>query len=197
MKWLQVEWKWTVPNVLSLLRIAVLPLFVVFYLNSDTHPALLWWAGAVLVISGLTDLFDGWIARTFHQISDVGKLLDPLADKLTQLTVVGCLATHYFELVWLAAVCLAKELVQVVGGLLLLHKGDAVRGSRWFGKVATFLFYGVMVAMVAFPDMPDWLRIALVVLVIVAMVAAFVGYLTTYVGARSSLSDTDGASAEN
>jgi len=161
------------------------------YLNSNAHPALLWWAFAVVVVSGLTDLFDGWIARRFNQISEAGKLLDPLADKLTQLTVVICLATQFHELVWLMALCLLKEAAQVIGGLLLLRRGDEVRGSQWFGKICTFVFYSAMAAIVLFDDMPSAVRIGLVVLVGVLMLITFFGYLSTYIGARKALPDKE------
>ena len=182
-----VKWEWTVPNVLSLIRIALLPVFAVLYLASDTRPVLLWWAGALLVLSGLTDLFDGWIARRFNQISEVGKLLDPVADKLTQFTVLVCIATQHVELVSLAVICLIKEVAQAIGGFLLLQRGDVVRGALWFGKVSTVTFYSSMAAIVLFPDMPGWVLISLVVLVALTMLLAFFGYLKTFLGARHAL----------
>ena len=191
MKVINVKWQWTIPNVLSLVRIVLLPVFAVLYLNSVAHPVLLWWSFAVVILSGLTDLFDGWIARRFNQISEAGKLLDPLADKLTQLTVVICLATRFKELVWLMALCLLKEVAQVIGGLLLLHHGDEVRGSQWFGKVCTFVFYAAMAVIVLFDNMPPALRIGLVVLVGVLMLVTFFGYLSTYIGARKALPDKE------
>lgn len=191
MELLNVKWTWTIPNILSLIRMALLPLFAVLYLKSDAQPELLWWAGGVLVLSGLTDLFDGAIARHFNQISEVGKLLDPLADKLTQLTVIVCLSTRFAELVWLMILCLAKEVAQLIGGLLLLRRGDVVRGSLWFGKVSTAVFYGSMAAIVLFPNMPGWLLMALVVLVSLLMLFAFLGYLKTFLGARRALPDKE------
>lgn len=185
---LNIKWRWTIPNILSLLRIALLPVFAVLYLSSRNDSALLLWAGVVVLFSGVTDLLDGWIARRFNQISEAGKLLDPLADKLTQLTVLLCLATRYRELTWLAALCLAKEAAQVVGGLLLLHHGDEVRGSQWFGKVSTFVFYASMAAIVLFDNMHPYVRIGLVVLVSVMMLVTFFGYLQTYLGVRKKLS---------
>ena len=85
----KLRWEWTVPNILSLFRIALIPVLVLTYLSCDD----IWLPASVLVLSGLTDLLDGWIARHFNQISEIGKLLDPIADKLTQFTVVVCLAT--------------------------------------------------------------------------------------------------------
>ena len=187
MKVINVKWEWTVPNVLSLIRIGLLPVFALLYLYSADIPALLGWACVVLLFSGLTDLLDGWIARRFNQISDAGKLLDPLADKLTQLTVVFCLATRYRELVWLTLVCVLKEVAQVIGGMLLLRRGDEVRASQWFGKVSTFVFYTSMAAIVLFDDMPSAVRIGLVVLVSVLMLVVFFGYFRTYLGARKAL----------
>ena len=189
MSLLNVKWEWTIPNILSLIRMALLPVFAVLYLHSDTQPAFLWWAGAILILSGLTDLFDGWIARRFNQISQIGKLLDPVADKLTQFTVLVCLATQYMELVWLAVICLLKEVAQGIGGFLLLRRGDTVRGSQWFGKVSTMVFYSSMAAIVLFPDMPNWVLVSLVVLVSLTMLVAFLGYLKTYLGARRTLPD--------
>ena len=189
MKTLQVKWEWTIPNLLSLIRIGLLPVFALLYLKSTAQPALLWWAGAILVLSGLTDLFDGWIARRFNQISEIGKLLDPVADKLTQFTVLVCLATQYVELVGLAVICLLKEVAQGIGGFLLLRRGDTVRGSQWFGKVSTMVFYSSMAAIVLFPDMPNWVLVSLVVLVSLTMLLAFLGYLRTYLCAHRNLPD--------
>lgn len=188
MKLINVKWEWTIPNVLSLVRIALLPVFAGMYLASAAYPSLLLWSFVVLVISGLTDLFDGWIARRFNQISEAGKLLDPLADKLTQLTVLICLATQYQELLWLVLISFAKELLQLIGGLLLLRRGDEVRGSQWFGKICTFVFYASMAAIVLFEDMLPAIRIALVVLISVLMLITFLGYVRTFLGAKKDLS---------
>ena len=188
MKWINVKWEWTVPNILSLVRIVLLPVFAGLYLASTVYPPLLLWSFVVLILSGLTDLFDGWIARRFNQISEAGKLLDPLADKLTQLTVVLCLATQYHELMWLMLFCFVKEVAQLIGGVLLLRRGDEVRGSKWFGKVCTFVFYVSMAAIVLFENMPTEVRIGLVVLVCLLMLITFLGYLRTFLGAKKELS---------
>lgn len=179
---MKIEFKWTIPNLLSLLRILLLPLFVVLYLHDQIY-----WACAVLVLSGVTDALDGVIARKFNQITDLGKLLDPVADKLTQVTVVICLATRYPELIGLVVICLVKELGQAIGALFLLHRGDEVRGARWFGKVSTFVFYGAMALIVLIEDMPTPLFIGLIVLVSVLMLVAFVGYMKTFIGVRKTL----------
>lgn len=174
---MNIKWVWTIPNVLSLLRMALVPAFAVLYLLSAEHPSLLWWAIGTLVLSGLTDAFDGLIARKCNQISEVGKILDPIADKLTQVTVVLCLAIREPRLWPLLAICAIKEISQAIGAAVLLFvKKSEVQGARWYGKVCTVVFYLVMGLYVLFPTMPGWLFVALGVLVAATMLFAFFHY---------------------
>ena len=185
----RLTFKWNIPNVLSLVRLALLPVFAVLYLNSQAKPELLYWALGVLLLSGLTDMLDGVIARRFNQITEVGKLLDPLADKLTQVAVLVCLAIRNKGLLPLMIICLTKEVLQMIGGWLLLSRKDIIRGSKWFGKVSTFTFYGVMLLIVLWNDMPKGLFAVLVGLVALTMLFSFFNYLRLYFRLR------DGASA--
>jgi len=175
MQILNVTWKWNVPNALSLVRILLVPVFVGLYTAHVDD-----WAFAVLLLSGLTDMCDGWIARRFNQITDCGKLLDPISDKLTQIAVVVSLATRYPELWPLAALCFIKETCQAVGGAIMLKRRCEVRGSKWFGKVSTAVFYGSMLALVLF-DLPHWAVWLLVALAGGCMLVAFVGYLRIFI----------------
>lgn len=176
-----IEFKMTIPNALSFFRILLVPLFAVLYLLSEQTPVLMYWSFGVLLLSGATDLFDGMIARRFNQISELGKLLDPVADKLTQVTVVLCLAIRHTYLVPLLVLCVVKEAAQAVGGLLLLRQGEKIQGARWFGKVSTFAFYGVMALIVLVPDMPRAATVILVGLVAVTMLFAFINYIRMYI----------------
>lgn len=187
MRFFQVEWKMNVPNALSLFRILLLPVFAVLYMMSDAYPPLVFWACGVLVLSGLTDTFDGLIARKFNQITDLGKLLDPLADKLTQLTVVICLTIRYPIILYLLVICLIKELCQVIGGLFLLYRGVEIHGARWFGKVSTFVFYGAMAMIVLWTDMPTGLTIALVAIVAIMMLFAFFNYMRMFFSIKKTM----------
>ncbi len=171
----RLKFVWNIPNVLSLVRIVLLPIFAVLYLNN-----LILWALLVLLLSGLTDLFDGVIARRFNQITEIGKLLDPVADKLTQITVMLCLVMRNAALIPLAIICLVKEVLQAIGGWILLSKNSTIRGSKWFGKVSTFLFYAVMLLIVLWADMPPWLLTALIALVAITMLFSFFKYLQLY-----------------
>lgn len=175
MRILNVTWKWNVPNILSLVRILLVPVFVCLYTAGLDN-----WSFAVLLLSGLTDLSDGWIARRFHQITDCGKLLDPISDKLTQVAVVVSLATRYVELWPLAGLCFIKETCQGIGGVLMLKRQCTVHGSKWFGKLSTAVFYGSMLVLVLF-DLSNTARWLLVALAGGCMLAAFFGYLRVFI----------------
>ena len=190
MRILNVEWKWNIPNALSVARMALIPVFVTLYvLKVDV------WAFAVLLISGLTDVVDGFIARRFNMITDCGKLLDPLSDKLTQVAVVVCLTTRYPELLPLTVLCFVKELSQGIGGVLLLKKNVQAQGARWFGKVSTVLFYTTMLVIVLWYDAlvvsAPWLLWLLVSLVGVSMLIAFIGYLQMFLRIRRDALSAD------
>ncbi len=176
----RLKFEWNIPNTLSLVRLVLIPIFAVLYLKSTTEPSLLYWALAVLLVSGLTDALDGIIARRFNQITEVGKLLDPLADKLTQLAVLVCLAIRYRDLLPLMIICLVKEGLQVIGGILLLSRFDVIRGSKWFGKVSTFTFYAAMLAIVLWGDMPPAVFWILVGIVAATMIFSFFSYLRMF-----------------
>ena len=175
MQILNVTWKWNVPNALSVLRILLVPVFLMLYLTRLDY-----WAFGVLVLSGVTDALDGFIARRYNQITDCGKLLDPISDKLTQVAVVVALATRFDELLPLAALCLVKESCQAIGGAIMLKRQCAVRGSKWFGKVSTVVFYASMSALVLF-DLSGFIRWLLVGLAGGCMLVAFVGYLRIFI----------------
>jgi cardiolipin synthase len=169
----RLKFVWNIPNVLSLVRLALLPVFVVLYFTDHLE-----WAVVALLFSGLTDLFDGMIARRLNQITEIGKLLDPIADKLTQIAVLVCLMIRYNELLPLAVICLTKETLQAIGGWILLSKNATIRASKWFGKVSTFLFYGVMLAIVIWHDtMPPLVLFVLIALVAAMMIFAFFKYI--------------------
>lgn len=177
MQILNVEWKWNVPNALSVLRMALIPVFMTLYLLGLDE-----WAFGVLLVSGLSDCVDGYLARRLNQITDCGKLLDPLSDKLTQVAVVVCLSVRYRELLPLTVLCFVKELCQGIGGVILLRKNTAVRGSMWFGKVSTVVFYVCMLCIVLWHDeMAPWLLIGLVALAGLTTLLAFIGYFYLFI----------------
>ncbi len=179
----------TIPNLLSVIRIALIPVFGVLYYNGNVM-----WAVVVLFISGLTDFFDGKIARKFNQISALGKMLDPVADKLTQITIAivlyltfrGSADATIKAFSWVFLVFLIKEAVMVVGGAIMIAFGLRPCAAEMPGKIATFVFYAVMIVIIAFgPDiglfkafvLPNWLMIALVCISVLLTLVAFGSYI--------------------
>ncbi|MBR0447903.1 MAG: CDP-alcohol phosphatidyltransferase family protein [Clostridia bacterium] len=188
MQILNVRWQWNVPNVLSLIRILLVPVFLVLYLSDRQD-----WAFLTLLVSGVTDVLDGFIARRFNMITDCGKLLDPISDKLTQVAVVIAMATRYAAILPLAALCLLKEACQAVGGVILLKKGCTVHGSKWFGKASTVVFYVCMLVLVLWGDvLPPMAAWALIGVAGLCMLLAFAGYLQMFIQiSRTEISATD------
>lgn len=128
-----------VPNILTILRFLFIPIILYFIFLGN------YILGFVLfTISGITDILDGFIARKFNLISDFGKLMDPLADKLTQISVLATLVIVKIIPAWILAIVIFKELIMVIGASFLYGK-DVVVYSKWYGKLATVLFYVAIV----------------------------------------------------
>ena len=171
----------TVPNILSLVRLVIIPVYAVMYLQADTASDY-YAAGALLALSCLTDLFDGFIARRFRQISTLGKLLDPVADKLTQCTMLLCLASTYPILWSLWALFFVKELFQFIATCWHLKHGQMLDGALMAGKVCTNVLFISTILMVLFPGMSSNLRQGLVMLCALFLLIAFVAYFRAFVG---------------
>lgn len=167
------------PNLLSLLRILLIPPFCILFFTARTVEGYLL-AGSILVLSGVTDMLDGFIARKHDMITDLGKILDPLADKLTQVTVCLCLAVRKKELFILLIFFILKEVVMLAGGLIILHKNHRIEGAKWFGKVNTIVFYAVMIAVISFPMLPQWVVWLMVGCSLTLMFFSFFKYLSCF-----------------
>lgn len=126
----------TVPNAMSVLRILLVPVFAVLYLRGHVAAAVV-----LLVFSGITDMLDGLIARHFNQITDLGKMLDPFADKLTQGVVALCIAIRFPSIRPLLLLFMLKELLMLSCAMVLLKKHKRPCAAKWYGKVATVMFY--------------------------------------------------------
>lgn len=143
---------WTIPNLLSFIRILLIPVFAYLYYNDMKIEAV-----AVLAASGLSDMFDGKIARRFNQISALGKILDPVADKLTQITIAVMLFLDFKSadnkminaFGWVFLVFLIKEGVMIIGGLVMLLMNIRPGAAEIYGKVATTVFYVGMTLIIA------------------------------------------------
>ena len=108
----------------------------------------------LILLSGISDIVDGWIARRFAMVSDFGKILDPVADKLTQAALLVCLLSQY-RLMWaVIAVFTVREIMMIVMGIVSIQKSDEVNSAKWYGKVNTVVLYGVVVLLILFPTIP-------------------------------------------
>lgn len=166
----------TIPNWLSFLRIALIPVFVVLFLKGYVLAAVI-----VMACAAITDLFDGKIARKFNQVSNLGKLLDPIADKLSQMAIVIVLIVTYWDnaIRYLFMFFILKEIIMLLGGAILLSKGMRPTAAEIWGKVATTIFYIGMIILLALgengalcPYLNDFCLPGVVTWIIVAVAAA-------------------------
>ena len=190
----------TIPNILSYFRIALIPVFVfLFYVAYHRHSMGYQYAAvSVLLFSGLTDMLDGWIARKFNQITELGKIVDPLADYLTQFAVVVCLAVVYWPLIPVIALLVIKEISMAVLGVVFLHKGKKLPGAQWYGKVSTGVFYAVMFILLAVPysEMPFECSTILIIISGAWMLFSFMMYVRQYVKMWQEITEERAKKAE-
>lgn len=127
----------TIPNILSFFRIALIPVIVWVYCGLEM-PLL---ALAFILLSGLTDIVDGYIARKYNMITDFGKSIDPIADKMTQIAVLICLVTRFKLMLLPLCIMAVKETVLLLARLWLFRKTEKIYGAVWHGKVNTTILY--------------------------------------------------------
>lgn len=181
----------TIPNLLSLLRLVLAGVFAYIYCSADSRSDY-YQAVGVLALSGLTDFADGKIARHFHMISELGKILDPIADKLTQVVVACCLCRHYPLMKALLLVLVIKEVVQALYGGYAVRKAGYNNGAKWCGKITTFYLYAMMVFLLLFPLVPMPVCNLLILAGICLLLWAFISYLITFHGMVREAGKQDG-----
>ncbi len=140
----------TIPNILSFIRLCLIPLIVWLYCGKEDYLL----AGTVLIFSGITDLVDGFLARRFGWISDLGKILDPIADKLTQAAMLICLLLRYPMILLPFCLMVVKESFMAISGMMVIRKTGEVFGARWHGKAATCMLYAMMILHVFWGNIP-------------------------------------------
>lgn len=179
----------TIPNWMCFVRIALIPVFTAMFVKGMYIPAFI-----VMIVAALTDVFDGKIARKFNMVSNLGKILDPIADKLSQMAIVIILIVKFWDgyLKYILFLFIVKELLMIIGGVVLLSKGMRPVAAEVWGKVATVVFYSFMIIIIALGGkgcalynvaffkpfiLPEWL---ITVMVVISAILAFVslfGYL--------------------
>lgn len=143
---------WGIPNILCYIRFLLIPVFVVFYIKASTPYEYLR-AAAVVLISGITDFLDGFIARRFDMVTDLGKIIDPMADKLTQASLIFVLVVKVKWMFLLLILFVIMQLFLLIAGLVMLKKGTKLSGAKWFGKISTTVFYATMLVLVSIPTL--------------------------------------------
>ncbi|MBE6687937.1 MAG: CDP-diacylglycerol--glycerol-3-phosphate 3-phosphatidyltransferase [Ruminococcaceae bacterium] len=178
MKHLKKEY---IPNYLSLFRILLIPLFIYLFLY-DGYSGMLW-GGAVFVLAGITDIVDGFLARKFRWVTNIGKLLDPLADKLMQIAAIICLYIRHMIPGWLIVTIIFKELLMMAGAALILKRGNIYVHSNWYGKLGTTVFYAVVVIIILIDNRYEQISNLLSVLLFALTLFTLVMYyIKTYRG---------------
>lgn len=183
------NWK-TVPNLLSFIRILLIPVFAVLFYNGHNVAAV-----ACLAVSGFSDLIDGKIARKFNQVSNLGKLLDPIADKLTVFAIAIILFIKFLNaenetlnvFSWVFLLFIAKDIIMLGFGGFMIAMGMRPSAAEIYGKISTVAFYVVMVLIMAFgPEvgafratwtLPDTVMMVLVVIAVILTFIAFFSYI--------------------
>lgn len=175
-----------IPNTLSVIRILLVPLIVWTYFDeSITNHMII--SIVLVIISGLTDVIDGIIARKFNMITDVGKTLDPIADKLTQFTVSICISITHPIMLWIVGIIFGKELITLIGTIIFVNKVKKTPQAKWWGKLATVILFITLITFMvadAFTINTFWIdevEFVLVSLCIASLAFSFLNYILVYI----------------
>ena len=166
----------SIPNILSYFRLLLIPLFIVLYVQEDFTEALI-----TLAASGLSDILDGRIARKYDMVTDLGKVLDPVADKLTQCAMMICVAMRYPAMWWLLGLHVVKEAVMLIMGWYVLKRTDTVNSAIWVGKLCTGVIYAVMRLHVILPHLPQPVSVGCTIVCAGLIVLSLIVYTARYV----------------
>ena len=162
----------TIPNIMGYIRILLIPVFCYYYLHENYGIA-----SILVFVSSISDLFDGMIARKFNMVSDLGKILDPVADKLTHAALAICLAIHYPLMRYLLVFMIIKEGYMAIMGILLIKKGEKITGAQWCGKVCTATLFIGMFILFLFPYLDASIVNGIIVIMTLVMTYTFARYI--------------------
>ncbi|MBQ3894380.1 MAG: CDP-alcohol phosphatidyltransferase family protein [Clostridia bacterium] len=175
-KKIRVDRVFTIPNMMSFFRIALIPFIIWAYfgMKSVTVTVIL------IAVSAVTDILDGWVARRFNQVSEFGIFIDPVADKLTQGTLLLCLIPKYKLIIALVAVFVIREVIMFFAGLKVKLVTDRLQSAKWYGKVNTVVVEGVIMALIIFTKIPRTVANILIGVCIVSVIVSLILYLAGY-----------------
>lgn len=180
----------TIPNLLSLFRLVLIPFYMVIYLNA-TKPFHFLKAGTIMAISCLTDAVDGKIARRFHMVTNIGKILDPLADKITQFALTLCLCMKYPILNPVLILFVIKEVFQLTLGIINLKKGKMLSGALISGKICTTVLFISLIFLVLFPTIQPAIVTSIAITDSLFLAIAFANYIHVYLGNKRNIQNLD------
>ncbi len=167
----------TIPNILSFVRLCLIPIIALLYLEESYT-----WAAIAVFISGITDILDGFVARAFHMVSDVGKVLDPACDKATQ-GIIMLLLTIDFRLMLLPMIILAvKEAFMTVSGYLVIKKTGIVLSADWHGKLATAMLTLTLATHIFWHEVPLFISAALIIMSTLSILLSLILYAVRNIG---------------
>lgn len=175
-----------IPNILCYIRILMVPLFIYMFLQKWY-----WQSAIVVIVAAATDVVDGWIARKFNMVSDWGKFIDPVADKLMQFAMLAVLLIKVPWVLLLVIAFVLKEVILLIVGLYIYHKGRNLDGAMWCGKLCTVVFDASMLTLIALPEkwITDTLASILICVVFAFMLLSFIVYLNAYVQLYHKMKD--------
>jgi cardiolipin synthase len=188
-KKLRVDKVFTVPNMMSFFRIALIPFIIWAYLGLKSVPVTV----ILIAVSAVTDILDGWVARKFNQVSEFGIFIDPVADKLTQGALLICLIPRYKLIIALVVVFVIREAIMFFAGLKVKLVTDKLQSAKWYGKVNTVVVEGVIMALIIFTKIPRTVANILIGVCILSVAVSLVLYL---IGYRKILADAAKAEQE-
>lgn len=170
-----------IPNILSAIRIALVGVFVIVFF-ADVNKI---WPLIVFLTAGVTDVIDGILARKFNWITDLGKILDPFADKLMQCTALICLCIEAVVPLWFLIIFCAKEIMTLLIGFIVIRRRSVVVVSKWYGKTSVCLFYATIFFAVIFKYACDftlvgWQQLLLFMPAAIMAIFAFGAYIGFY-----------------
>lgn len=164
----------TIPNVLSFLRLCLIPVIVWLYNYKQDYSLTV----LVLLISGVTDIVDGIIARKCNMVSDFGKAFDPVADKLTQMAMLFCLVSRFPYMAVPLVLLVIKEVFTGITALITIKRTNTVKGAVWHGKLTTVALYSMMAIHLIWYNIPHTVSLILVGVCIGIMLMSFIMYAT-------------------
>jgi cardiolipin synthase len=172
-----------IPNILTLVRLLLVPVFPIFYFSSSPNAHI--YALIIFIFAGITDVLDGYIARKYDFVTQIGIVFDPLADKLMLLTALTCLYIDHFIPLWVLVIMYAKELFMITAGLILFFKKEKeVMPANVFGKLATMIF-SLAVVLILLSPQTNMLQY-LIFLAVALKLLAFSSYIIRHIRYRKS-----------